>query len=153
MINSKEFDKLMKPIPFDSLLDRRIDKKKLVKNKDGTFTYRGRLDLSRLNLKSLEFLKPFNISIVKGNFYCSNNQLTSLEGAPIKIGGYFDCNTNRLTNLEGAPKSVGGYFYCHTNRLTNLEGASKSVGGGFYCSDNKVSIEKLKRTVKRDYLN
>ena len=41
-------------------------------------------------------------------FLCSINKLTTLEGAPIKVGGDFNCYSNQLTSLEGAPKEVGG---------------------------------------------
>ena len=53
-----------------------------------------------------------------GDFCCSNNQLTSLDGAPKEVGGIFDCSGNKLTSLDGAPKEVGGGFYCEHNQLT-----------------------------------
>ena len=47
-----------------------------------------------------------------GNFNCSFNNLTSLEGAPEIVGGNFDCAFNKkLKSLEGCPKEVGGDFY------------------------------------------
>jgi hypothetical protein len=59
---------------------------------------------------------PFKFNKVgghfSGHFNCYNNQLTSLIGAPISVGGTFDCSNNQLTSLEGAPTSVGGCFYC-----------------------------------------
>ena len=33
-----------------------------------------------------------------GNFDCSENQLTSLEGAPREVGGNFDCNMNPISD-------------------------------------------------------
>jgi hypothetical protein len=66
------------------------------------------------------------------NFYCNNNQLTSLQGAPASVGGDFNCSANPLTSLQYAPASVGGYFYCANNHLTSLQGAPASVGGYFY---------------------
>jgi hypothetical protein len=76
---------------------------------------------------------------VTGNFYCSNNRLTSLVGAPQEVEGSFDCSKNRLTSLVGAPQKVGRYFYCSTNRLTSLEGAPQVVGCTFNCSYNKLT--------------
>ena len=74
-----------------------------------------------------------------GDFFdCSDNQLTSLDGAPQSVGGFFDCSDNQLTSLEGAPKSVGTGFYCSKNQLTSLKGAPKSVGS-FGCSDNQLT--------------
>ena len=77
--------------------------------------------------------------VVTGNFWCSGNQLISLEGAPNKVGGNFDCSYNQLTSLVGAPDKVGGGFHCYGNQLTSLVGAPKLVGGGFYCFDNQLT--------------
>jgi hypothetical protein len=84
-----------------------------------------------------------------GNFYCDNNQLTSLEGAPSSVGGYFSCRNNELTSLEGAPASVGGGFDCHSNELTSLEGSPASVGGYFDCNNNQLtSLEGIHKILK-----
>ena len=72
-----------------------------------------------------------------GNFFCSDNQLTSLEGCPSEVGGYFDCSSNQLTSLEGCPSEVGGNFSCRNNQLTSLEGCPSEVGGDFSCYYNK----------------
>ena len=85
--------------------------------------------------------------VVKG-FYCRGNQLTTLEGAPQKVGWGFYCSYNQLTTLEGAPREVGGDFYCSSNQLSSLEGAPQKVGGGFDCGDNPVS-EKTLRSIFR----
>jgi len=74
--------------------------------------------------------------VVKGDFKCNNNELTSLEGAPQKVGGSFICYDNKLTSLEGTPKEVGRYFDCIGNELTSLAGAPQKVGGDFKCSEN-----------------
>lgn len=76
---------------------------------------------------------------VGGDFYCVNNQLTSLEGAPKKVGGSFACHANLLTSLEHAPQRVGGSFYCSGTRLTSLDGAPQEVGGSFDCSRNQLT--------------
>jgi hypothetical protein len=72
-------------------------------------------------------------------FICDDNQLTSLEGAPLSVGGSFYCRYNGLTSLEGAPQEVGKSFYCDENSLTSLEGAPLSVGGSFYCRNNQIT--------------
>jgi len=59
---------------------------------------------------------------VQGNFDCSNNKLTSLEGAPKTVDGSFNCNNNELTSLEGSPDIVKGAFYCRQNKLVSLNG-------------------------------
>jgi hypothetical protein len=36
---------------------------------------------------------------VGASFYCHNNQLTSLEGAPVEVGVIFRCDNNPLPQL------------------------------------------------------
>ncbi len=78
----------------------------------------GSVDLSYKNLKSI----PIKFKEVSGNFYCSNNQLTSLKGCPETVGGHFNCHYNQLTSLEYCPETVGGHFSCYDNQLTNFDG-------------------------------
>jgi len=107
------------------------------------------VDLRSLYLEKLpDFLEDV---IVKGDFYCPYNSLTSLKGAPKKVGGDFYCHNNSLTSLEGAPKEVGGSFLCPYNSLTSLEGAPKEVGGYFFCSYNSLtSLEGLPKEIGED---
>ena len=49
------------------------------------------LDLTNLGLVALP-----TILEVGGNFWCSYNKLTTLEGAPEKVGGSFWCNGNPI---------------------------------------------------------
>ena len=100
------------------------------------FVVKGDLDLSCMGLTELPNLGTVT---VRGSFYCNNNQLTSLVGAPESVGGDFYCEDNQLTSLVGAPKSVGGDFSCRNNKLTSLVGAPKSVGGYFYCFGNQLT--------------
>ncbi|MGI0077024.1 MAG: hypothetical protein ACREAU_06435, partial [Nitrosopumilaceae archaeon] len=44
--------------------------------------------------------------IIKGNFYCHNTKISSLEGAPSQVGGDFFCSNTKITSLEGAPSQV-----------------------------------------------
>ena len=87
----------------------------------------------------LKNLMGVRFGSVSGNFDCSNNQLTSLEGAPQEVGKDFDCYSNQLTSLEGAPQEVGRDFSCENNKLTSLEGAPQEVGKDFDCYDNKLT--------------
>ena len=119
-------------------------------NDDGSIDVDGEVDLRRKKLTKI----PFNFGKVSGNFFCGNNQLTSLEGAPNTVGGYFECSNNQLTSLDGAPNTVGGSFYCYGNKLTSLEGAPNTVGGNFYCYNNPnlsySELFKIVDTVKYD---
>ena len=95
---------------------------------------------------------PFNFGIVSGDFDCSHNRLTSLEGAPNEVGEDFDCGFNQLTSLEGAPSEIGKSFYCSNNKLTSLEGAPSEIGGDFDCSHNRLtSLEGAPNEVGGDF--
>ena len=99
---------------------------------------KGDLDLSNMNLTKLpDILKDITVG---GNFYCGNNNLTSLEGAPKSVGASFACSNNKLTSLQCDHITVGGDFYCSFNKLTSLAGAPKSVGGDFICHSNNVKF-------------
>ena len=129
-------------------------------NSDGSVDVDGNVSLYKMELTKI----PLKFNRVTGGFYCSNNELTSLEGAPKEVGGDFYCSNNKLislegcprevgvnfncfynelTNLIGSPKEVGGNFTCSHNQLTSLEGGPKKVGGDFYCSDNPLPKEIL----------
>ena len=124
-------------------------------NPDGSIDVDDSVSLSDKSLAKI----PLNFGRVSGDFYCDNNQLTSLEGAPTQVGegfycysnelnslefaptsvgDYFDCSHNQLTSLEFAPTQVGGSFNCMYNQLTSLEGAPTQIGGEFYCHANPV---------------
>ena len=81
-----------------------------------------------------------------GNFNCSYNQLTSLEGAPSHVDGHFYCRSNKLTSLAGAPSRVGGDFSCSDNELTSLKDVHKHVTeikGTFYANKNPIESHVL----------
>ena len=90
--------------------------------------------------QKLTDFKGVRFGKVTGNFNCTYNSLTSLEGAPQKVGRHFDCSDNELTSLVGAPQEVAGDFLCAYNRrLTSLEGAPHEVGRHFYCYSNSLT--------------
>ena len=89
--------------------------------------------------QGLRDFKGVRFGEVGGNFYCRNNQLTTLEGAPREVGRDFRCEYNQLTTLEGAPQEVGRDFRCEYNQLTTLEGAPKEVRGAFSCDNNQLT--------------
>ena len=89
--------------------------------------------------QGLSDFKGVRFGKVGRDFYCHNNQLPSLDGAPREIRLDFYCDDNQLTTLEGAPHKVGGDFWCRNNQLTTLEGAPENVGRDFYCDYNQLS--------------
>ena len=85
-------------------------------NSDGSIDVDGNVNLSRKGLTKL----PLKFGNVTGYFYCSDNQLTTLEGSPKEVGGGFYCNNNKLTSLKGGPAKLGGEFNCQLNQLPKL---------------------------------
>jgi hypothetical protein len=122
-------------------------------NDDGSIDVDGSVYLNGKNLTKIPFKFrnfPFKFRNVSRCFDCSNNQLTSLEGAPNNVGDAFWCNYNQLTSLEGAPSSVGVNFSCGHNQLISLDGAPSSVGGYFNCYGNpSLPYSELSKIVDR----
>ncbi len=101
----------------------------------GKITIEGDLDLRN---KGLDKLPDLSNVIVQGDFDCSDNNLTSLEGSPKTVTGSFNCECNELTSLEGATENIGNCFTCDHNQLTSLLGAPKNVVGYFSCNGNQL---------------
>ena len=78
--------------------------------------------------QGLKDFKGVAFGHAKGNFICTDNQLTSLVGGPQTVGGSFVCSSNQLTSLVGAPLTFHGHFFCESNPLKSLEGAPERVG-------------------------
>ncbi|MDX9695048.1 MAG: hypothetical protein RBT49_04585 [Bacteroidales bacterium] len=59
-------------------------------------------DENLISLKELPWVKEGKQYEVEEHFFCSYNNLTSLEGAPIKVGGNFYCggNTKKFTEED-----------------------------------------------------
>ena len=86
---------------------------------------KGDLKLTGLDLTKLpDILKDITVG---GNFNCSYNELTSLEGAPKTVGENFGCSYNKLTSLDGAPKIVYNDFYCRNNNVQFTEAQVRAV--------------------------
>jgi len=68
--------------------------------------------------------EPVNVT---GNVNLYNMKLARLPVKFGEVGGDFSCSDNQLTSLEGAPSQVGGDFYCIKNKLTSLVGIHKII--------------------------
>jgi hypothetical protein len=56
---------------------------------------------------------------VGGGYYCQNNNLITLEGAPIKMGEYdFNFESNNIRSLDFLPKFV--YYYSDHNPIESI---------------------------------
>ena len=139
-------DDIFKPYSLEEFIQLIL--KNCTLNSDGTCSSEGDVDLRSLGLTIL----PVKFKEVKGYFWCSHNNLTSLEGAPEKVGGHFWCSDNQLTSLKGAPKKVGRNFWCDYNKLTTLEGAPEEIDGDFWYNYNPVPAYELRKTISRSYL-
>ena len=64
---------------------------------------------------------------VGGSFFCSGNQLISLEGCPEKVASRFYCDCNQLMSLKGCPSLVYGNFYCKNNKKQFCEEEVREV--------------------------
>ncbi len=73
-------------------------------NPDGSIDVNEDVDLYNKGLTKL----PLKFNKVNGDFNCSYNKLTSLEGSPIEVNGSFYCNNNKLTSFEFSPKIIRG---------------------------------------------
>jgi hypothetical protein len=94
----------------------------------------GSFDIDDNNLISLKN-SPTKVMMA---FYCSNNELTSLEGIG-EVDGEFYCKDNQLTNLVGGPKNIKGDYNCDNNKITTLVGGPENISGSFYCSNNELT--------------
>ena len=104
----------------------------------------GNFDISHKKIYSLPDISWLRIS---GNFYGSNNNLTSLEGMPKYVEQTCSVSSNNLKNLKGSPKYVGGSFRFDDNDILSLEGSPDYVGGSFVGSS--YSLTSLKGSPKK----
>ena len=111
-----------------------VDLNNVIINPDNSIDVNQDVDLSHLELEEI----PMKFNIIKGNFACSHNQLTSLKGCPKVVFGSFKCNNNYLTDLVLGPEIVTGFYNCDLNELISLNGAPSQVSS-FYCSFNKLT--------------
>jgi hypothetical protein len=77
---------------------------------------------------------------VTGPVNLTDTKLTKLPVQFGTVGSYFYCDENQLTSLKGAPRAVDG-FYCDENKLTSLEDIHKifkRINGRFTCRENSI---------------
>ena len=105
-------------------------------NSDGTIDIDGDVNIAGKHLTKI----PFKFGKVTGNFICSSNKLTSLDGCPREVDGYFSCSYNKLRDLIGGPQEVGNSYHCYNNQLESLEGCAGDIGDNLNCSSNKLEM-------------
>jgi len=117
---------------------------------DGSIDVDGDVNLSWTKLGDLKQL-PLTFNVVKGNFECRDNNLTTLEGCPKKVlNDIFACAWNKLTSLEYSPVIVKGDFYCwHNDNLTSLEGLEDTYITGKLDVSHSIYLYSLKGFPKK----
>ena len=139
-----------KKVVEDWIKDNYITYGKLTITDDFIVNCTGDVSVENINIDSLTN-GLFRWGDIRGNFNCEEcENLTSLEGAPKKVGGSFYCSDCvKLKTLEGSPVYVGGNFYCSCcEKLISLEGAPKKVGAGLYCN-GCINLKSLKGAPKK----
>lgn len=107
----------------------------LLSEENGVVIYDSDLDLKGLFLNKIDL--PVKINIINGEFNCSENGLTTLEGGPDKVIGNYNCNNNlKLNNLVGGPSQVDGEYDAINCGLTSLVGAPLICKGDFCVNNN-----------------
>ena len=68
--------------------------------------------------------------VINGSVFLDNMYLKQLPPGllnDVYVFGDFDCHDNRLTSLEGAPRRVGGDFNCRSNPVKFTEEQVRAV--------------------------
>ncbi|MFW6130696.1 MAG: hypothetical protein ACOC56_05865 [Atribacterota bacterium] len=113
-IGAIEKDDLTPIINEIKVLLERLKITNYIINDDLTVDVNGSVDLSYRGLIRI----PFQFNKVNGHFYCENNKLTSLKGAPKEVHGNFWCYNNKLTSLKYLPK-IHGKLISERKKPTN----------------------------------
>jgi hypothetical protein len=117
-------------------------------NSDNSVDVDGNVNFLGKELESI----PLNFNIVNGHFHCSNNNLTSLKGCPVRVGNEFYCNYNRLTSLQYSPQYVeSGNFSCGMNKIESLQYCTELIRSNFYCGYNKLTSLEHHPTVYGEF--
>ncbi len=105
------------------------------------FVVKGNVNITKMGLTQLPDMSTVT---VEGDFYCGQNHLKTLKGAPLRVTGVFDCHDNELVSLEGGPREVGCGYFCGQNLLETLQGCPDKILGLLHCPDNRlVTIDYL----------
>jgi hypothetical protein len=81
---------------------------------------------------------------VNRHFYCSHNQLTSLEFSPEYVGGYFTCEFNDYLTDN----------YCDTEIIGNFYTSLKQDGMIINSYDNVINYNEWRKlSIRKKILN
>jgi hypothetical protein len=129
--------------------------KKIAIDGQGSWARGGWSCLGSVVIPKMGLTKLPKFQDVNGYFDCSENKLTSLEGAPDSIHGAFTCADNKLTSLKGCTTRGVAKFYCHNNKLTSLVGGPPRLESGnaeYSCGNNPLkSLKGAPQKVTGDF--
>lgn len=103
-------------------------------NSDGSIDVDGNVFLINRAFTKL----PLKFNKVIGDFDCSYNELTTLDGCPREVGGNFLCSHNNLVTLKGGPEFVDCYYKCSENKLESLKYSPLRIERSLFCEDNNI---------------
>lgn len=110
---------------------------------DSTGTISSKLKSSIELTSAPNRMLPLKFDKFIGNFYISNQRLTSLEGCPQEIYGGFFCNYNPLKTLDYAPKIVDETCELMGCQLESCYGLPKNCGNYYIGNNNIRSLEGI----------
>ena len=118
----------------------------------------GEFNCSNNNLTSLNGMPKFKwvpYHIRNMSIYCyENKNLASLKGVPTEIRGSLLCNACGITELKDGPTRVGGHFDCSNNMLKTLKGGPSDVRLNYICSYNQLkTLEGAPKQIGDDINN
>lgn len=106
-------------------------------NEDLTVDVAGSVYLRNKNL----FKIPVQFGVVDGDFDISKNYLKSLKGSPHTVRDFY-CTDNELKTLEFGPDRVNRGYNCSHNQIETLEFLPSILKDSLSCDHNKLKSFK-----------
>ncbi len=136
---SKQWNQLM-PVK-DCIMEEISDGRSfnMIRKERRAIIVNGHCDISgQLNSPAFKYGRMIiNIKSVGGSFFCSSNELTSLDNLPKFVGKSYSIHDNKIGSLEGMPEKIDGILNCYKNKLTSLKGCPEIVEH-LNCSYNNI---------------
>ena len=90
------FSDHFEPMSEEEIIQDLVDRFNLYQDSNGLWNCDGSVKLNSTGFARL----PLRFGVVKGDFNCVDNKLTTLEGAPQSVGGVFRCDGNTVSVEE-----------------------------------------------------
>lgn len=107
---------------------------------------RGTFDAEGCNLTTLAGFPK----VIKGNLSIIGNKITDFKESPITIlTGILYASNNDLTSLVGAPRTVKNFYYHRNENLTNLEGAPSLTDAVTGNNNDQTKVQEVEALAYR----